>query len=49
MKGAKTEGYQDEASITCSLKDLWGRQGGDRYICRRRGSVSSTILCLSCI
>lgn len=49
VKGTKMEGYRDEASITCSLKDLRGKQGGDRYICRRRGSVSSTIPCPSCI
>lgn len=49
VKGTKMEGYRDEASIVCSLKDLRGKQGGDRYICRRRGSVSSTIPCPSCI
>lgn len=49
VKGTKMEGYRDEASIMCSLKDLRGKQGGDRYICRRRGSVSSTIPCPSCI
>lgn len=49
VKGSKMEGYRDEASIMCSLKDLRGKQGGDRYICRRRGSVSSTIPCPSCI